>query len=200
MRSAGRDNCGKGGFTLVELAVVLAVTALLLTISAGAVFSYQSYAGYKHSSECARTIFLGAQAALSQVRVSGLAEELTARVERLDAEEAVGSGSGIPVLEESGCGRTYALAFTGEENPGSLFLYELLEPYVADETVFQGTFCVELDPESCRVQGVFYSSRAERLIYGESSPDGLGLGPKGGCRSDTEYKKRHELGYYGAMK
>lgn len=197
MRSADRNSYGNGGFTLVELAVVLAISALLLTVSAGAVFSYQSYAGYKRSNEYARTIFLGAQAALSRRKTSGMAEELTDRVERLTGEQAE-EGSEAPILAESGCERVYVLEFREREEESCELLRELLAPYVADEAVFQGTFLVELDPERCVVQGVFYSGRAKRLIYGESSGNALGIGEKGSRRRDAEYRKKVELGYYGA--
>ena len=207
----GREE--NGGFTLVELVVVMAVMVLLAALSAGAVFSYQTLSVYKRNNEYARTVFQSAQASLSHIRASGLAEDLKKRVENLYTGEYSGIWDGSTPEEESRCERVYCLNYTGKRfirsgrislsddgsnEETSELLYEILEPYIADEAVFQGSFCVELDPENSIVRGVFYSDR-RKLTYGESSGEILGLGATGSRRNDTEYRKRYALGYYGAL-
>lgn len=196
-----------GGFTLIELIVVMAVMALLTAVSAGAYFSYQTYGEYRRNNEYARTVFLAAQASLAHVRMAGTLEELEEKMQQLLERNADGAGAEGQGLQESGCKEMYYLmaeqtqagSETGKDSAGAL-LWEILEDYLPEDYLGGSALCVELNLREGIVQGVFCCDRAERLVYGESDDTALGLGRMGSRRNDGDYRKKYALGYYGAVR
>lgn len=195
----------RGGFTLVELVVILAVTAILLSVAAAGLSNYQEYAIYKQNNEYARALFQAAQASLARRKASGTLEELDNDLHKLLDKNAENVGS-CSVVEGSATERTsmYYLMISKndkdkltEDSTAAGLLYKILSPYIPDDSVFNAAICVELDPADGVVQGVFYSNRADRLIYGDGESPNLGMGSNGAKRTDTEYRKKNGLGYSG---
>lgn len=91
-----------GGFTLVELIVVLVVLGILCSIAVMSIIGWQDYADFKKQNEFAQTIFVAAQTQLTQYGERG---QLTALKEQItvDADgDAVEESSYLVPVDELG--------------------------------------------------------------------------------------------------
>lgn len=166
--------CEKGGVTLVEVTVVMAIITVLFAAAAKGLIGYYQYGEWKRQNQYAKIIYLAAQSELTQLSQSGwpLGEEsLFTEENRLDEEY----GSGIYFLEARGASASshgfegdYKRYQTGEldqrkiEDRRIQALYQLLDPYILDKSVFlEGTIRIELQPWEGLVSRCFYSSQGE---------------------------------------
>lgn len=67
---------GDGGFTLVELIVVLVVLGILCTLAVMSIIGWQDYADFKRNNEAAKSIFVAAQTQLTQYGERGQLTDL----------------------------------------------------------------------------------------------------------------------------
>ncbi|MCI8948419.1 MAG: type II secretion system protein [Lachnospiraceae bacterium] len=164
----------KGGFTLVETAVVIAILTILLAAAVKGVIGYYWYGEQKRQNQYAKLIYLAVQSELTQRIQSGwpLEDEMLFTEEnRLDEKH----GSGIYFLEArgrdpSGTGfeGDYQRYQAGEldenhmEDRRILALYQLLDPYFSDKSIFlEGTIRIELQPWEGLVFRSLYSSHGD---------------------------------------
>lgn len=75
-RRNGGELQGNGGFTLVELIVVLIVLGILVTLAVMGLRGWQDYADFKRNNEAAKSIFVAAQTQLTQYGERGQLTEL----------------------------------------------------------------------------------------------------------------------------
>ena len=68
------------GFTLVELMVVLAVTAILAALAGGGLLAYIRLARFQKNESNARAMFQTAQLATAQLELAGEKDDFTAQV------------------------------------------------------------------------------------------------------------------------
>ena len=79
---------GKGGFTLVELAVTLVILSILFAIAVPNLLGYIHLSQFRRNESCAKTMYLSAESALTYCRTGGEWESFCRRVK----DEGVLSG------------------------------------------------------------------------------------------------------------
>lgn len=192
------------GFTLVELMVVLAVTAILAVLAGGGLLAYTRLARFQKNESNARAMFQTAQLAAAQMELAGEKDDFTALV------AAQGNGGHItepltdtmtPDEREALNARVYALYFDkgvqpGENTPeGKLYAY--IKDYVYDSSFLDAAFCIEIDASTGQVFSVFYDSGAQALRF-EDNKDGT---TDATLLDDRSYQNRRDqtlVGYYCA--
>lgn len=192
------------GYTLVEAMVVLVIIGIIASIAIGGLTMYRRYAAFKKNNEYAQTLFSASQAALSHAKVSGQLEELQDQLKALEE----GSGelktgmikNGTNFEKRAADGGLYFLCYKkGEDTAGAAHktLYDMLAPYVYDDTILNASYCIEFDAVDGTVLGVLYSDRAEGLSYAGGSTTEAKATVSIVDR-EREARKKILLGYYGA--
>ncbi len=211
-QDAGRK---RGGFTLVEIIVVLALMGILLAVSAGGIIGYTTYATYKRNSESAKTIFSAAQSAITYYKSSGKLDKLREDVEGLNHDPLH-----VPLFErddtsgarESGAlsylmmskdedtygkikdavkaGNTVDETLLGDDKKETVLLFKLLSDYMTDVDLYDASICVEFDALDGVVSGVFYSDKNQAFSYGEKE------GAVDIIQRDESYLRKNGVGYY----
>lgn len=191
------------GFTLVELMVVLAVTAILAALAGGGLLAYMRLARFQKNESNARAMFQTAQLATAQMELAGEKDDFTALV------AANGHGGHItqrltetmtPEECEALNARVYALYFDKGAEPekdtpeGKLYAY--IKQYVYDSAFLDAAFCIEIDASTGQVFSVFYDSgvQALRFANNKGQTDATLL-------DDRSYQNRRDrtlVGYYCA--
>lgn len=108
-----RGKGGKGGFTLVELAVTLVILSILFAIAVPNLLGYIHLSQFRRNESCAKTMYLSAESALTYCRTGGEWESFCRRVKdegvlNRSFDEADGEQkklSGRHLRHPSGCGR-----------------------------------------------------------------------------------------------
>lgn len=191
------------GFTLVELMVVLAVTAILAALAGGGLLAYIRLARFQKNESNARAMFQTAQLAAAQLELAGEKDDFTAQV------AANGHGGHItqPLTEtmtqdeyNALNARVYALYFDkgAEPTPDTpeAKLYAYIKQYVYDSSFLDAAFCIEIDASTGQVFSVFYDSgvQALRFANNKGQTDATLL-------DDRSYQNRRDrtlVGYYCA--
>ena len=192
------------GFTLVELMVVLAVTAILAVLVGGGLIAYTRLARFQKNESNARAMFQTAQLAAAQMELAGEKDDFTAQV------AAEGNGGHITqalteaMTEDERAAldaRVYALYFDKgaepEENTPEGKLYDYIKDYVYDSSFLDAAFCIEIDASTGQVFSVFYDSGAQALRF-ENNKDGT---TDATLLDDRSYRNRRDqtlVGYYCA--
>lgn len=192
------------GFTLVELMVVLAVTAILAAIAGGGLLAYIRLARFQKNESNARAMFQTAQLATAQLELAGEKDDFTAQV------AANGHGGHItqPLTEtmsqdeyEALNARVYALYFDkgAEPTPDTpeAKLYAYIKQYVYDSSFLDAAFCIEIDASTGQVFSVFYDSGVQALRF-KNNKDGTTDATLLDDRSYQNRRDRTLVGYYCA--
>lgn len=178
----------KGGFTLVELMVVLAIQGVLIAIAAPNLTAYLHHAQFQRNEAYARTIYLGTEASLAHIRTTGEWEAF--KKDLLTA----GEPTTIQGKQNPGTNGTCGVLLNGREPESEAkerVRTKLLKEASCDSDILNAYICIEIDVTSGHVCTVFYSTTTGQLSY-EPGTDGY-LG-------DREYGSRLErrLGCYPA--
>ena len=192
------------GFTLVELMVVLAVTAILAVLAGGGLIAYTRLARFQKNESNARAMFQTAQLAAAQMELAGEKDDFTAQV------AAGGHGGHItqPLTDTMSedeykalNARVYALYFDKgaepEKDTPEGKLYDYIKDYVYDSSFLDAAFCIEIDASTGQVFSVFYDSGAQALRF-ENNKDGT---TDATLLDDRSYQNRRDqtlVGYYCA--
>ena len=192
------------GFTLVELMVVLAVTAILAVLAGGGLIAYTRLARFQKNESNARAMFQTAQLAAAQMELAGEKDDFTALV------AAEGNGGHITepltdTMTQDECdalnARVCALYFDKgaepEENTPEGKLYAYIKDYVYDSSFLDAAFCIEIDASTGQVFSVFYDSGAKALRFADNK-DGT---TDATLLDDRSYQNRRDqtlVGYYCA--
>lgn len=191
------------GFTLVELMVVLAVTAILAALAGGGLLAYIRLARFQKNESNARAMFQTAQLATAQLDMAGEKDDFTALV------AAQGHGGHItqPLTEtmtpeecEALNARVYALYFDKgaepAENTPEGKLYAYIKQYVYDSSFLDAAFCIEIDASTGQVFSVFYDSGVQALRFANNKEQ-----TDATLLDDRSYQNRRDqtlVGYYCA--
>ena len=192
------------GFTLVELMVVLAVTAILAVLAGGGLIAYTRLARFQKNESNARAMFQTAQLAAAQMELAGEKDDFTALV------AAGGHGGHItepltdtmtPDERDALNARVYALYFDKGVQPAQDTpegkLYDYIKDYVYDSSFLDAAFCIEIDASTGQVFSVFYDSGAKALRFADNK-DGT---TDAALLDDRSYQNRRDqtlVGYYCA--
>ena len=190
IRLRKRRNCVKEyrGFTLIELIVTMAVSAILLSAAVAGIAAWVHHADFVRNENYAETIYYAAQAELTRYRGNGQLAELKELMRSADADAAImgqvpvydvtddyrasltaAGGSDLAEYNEHYKDRLYYLKKDegpiGENNP----LGGLLSDYIYDGSIMEGAVCVEFDPSDGTVYSVTYSDKNAVFTYDEAS-------------------------------
>lgn len=193
----------KKGFTLVELMVVLAITAILAALVGGGLIAYTRLARFEKNEANARTLFQTAQISLTRMETAG---ELDAFRDKVTKSGSMGQHFAKGLTDADGKpidGRTqkdlntYIAALyydkTGAAAGNHNALVErLLGDYIYDASLLNASICVEIDVQSGQVYSVFYDTKSDKLRFNEDGATNI---------YDRSYDHRRNdtlVGYYSA--
>lgn len=195
----------KKGFTLVELMVVLAVTAILAALVGGGLIAYTRLARFEKNEANARTLFQTAQISLTRMETAG---ELDAFRRQVMEEGDTGDHFQNDVTVTDADGKTLVSRTKTELNQNVAALYydrtgaaagnhnalvkELLGDYIYDASLLNASICVEIDVQSGQVYSVFYDTNSSKLRFNEAGATNI---------YDRSYNHRRNdslVGYYSA--
>lgn len=198
---------GKGGFTLVELAVTLVILSILFAIAVPNLLGYIHLSQFRRNESCAKTMYLSAESALTYCRTGGEWESFCRRVKdegvlNRSFDEADGEQKKLS-------GRIYGIRLDADEyasgelsGDGSL-VDELLSQDTYDKSLLNAAICIEIDVESGHVYSVFYGTSCKGLYYGsnalsqpaELSDEWLDMD----SRASYDLRRAERLGYYSVQ-
>ena len=195
----------KKGFTLVELMVVLAITAILAALVGGGLIAYTRLARFEKNEANARTLFQTAQISLTRMETAG---ELDAFRQQVIEEGSTGDHFQNDVTVTDADGKPLVSRTKTELNQNVAALYydrtgaaagnhnalvkELLGDYIYDASLLNASICVEIDVQSGQVYSVFYDTKSDKLRFNQDGATNI---------YDRSYDHRRNdtlVGYYSA--
>lgn len=195
----------KKGFTLVELMVVLAITAILAALVGGGLIAYTRLARFEKNEANARTLFQTAQISLTRMETAG---ELDAFRRQVMEEGDTGDHFQNDVTVTDADGNTLVSRTKTELNQNVAALYydrtgaatgnhnalveRLLGDYIYDASLLNASICVEIDVQSGQVYSVFYDTKSDKLRFNQDGATNI---------YDRSYDHRRNdtlVGYYSA--
>ena len=195
----------KKGFTLVELMVVLAITAILAVLVGGGLIAYTRLARFEKNEANARTLFQTAQISLTRMETAG---ELDAFRRQVMEEGDTGDHFQNDVTVTGADGKTLVSRTKTELNQNVAALYydrtgaaagnhnalveRLLGDYIYDASLLNASICVEIDVQSGQVYSVFYDTKSDKLRFNQDGATNI---------YDRSYDHRRNdslVGYYSA--
>ncbi len=143
----------KKGFTMTELLVVIGIIAIVCAIAIPAIISMNKSLKFKQANEYAESIFMAAQANLTEMRSDGQLINLLT-----DGNGAKQIPDGVDFPEDHVANYRYA---TSEDA-----VYDILVPKMSvDSEVRDGNVLIEYNPFTGNVYAVFYKDGGETLSY-----------------------------------
>lgn len=195
----------KKGFTLVELMVVLAITAILAALVGGGLIAYTRLARFEKNEANARTLFQTAQISLTRMETAG---ELDAFRRQVMEEGDTGDHFQNDVTVTDADGKTLVSRTKTELDQNVAALYydrtgaaagnhnalveRLLGDYIYDASLLNASICVEIDVQSGQVYSVFYDTKSDKLRFNKNDATNI---------YDRSYDHRRNdtlVGYYSA--
>lgn len=195
----------KKGFTLVELMVVLAITAILAALVGGGLIAYTRLARFEKNEVNARTLFQTAQISLTRMETAG---ELDAFRQQVMEEGDTGDHFQNDVTVTDADGKTLVSRTKTELDQNMAALYydrtgaaagnhnalveRLLGDYIYDASLLNASICVEIDVQSGQVYSVFYDTKSDKLRFNQDGATNI---------YDRSYDHRRNdtlVGYYSA--
>ena len=198
-----KNTRNRRGFTLVELMVVLAVSAVLAALVGGGLIAYVRLARFQKNESNARAMFQTAQLAVTQLEMAGEKERFAEQVGATGRNGHITQAlNGDMTTEQTAAlnTRIYALYFdkgtTPAEGSAEATLLNYIKDYVSDESFTDASFCIEIDGSTGQVFSAFYDSRAEALRFADNAGNTA-------CttlddRSYTHRRSETLVGYYCA--
>lgn len=195
----------KKGFTLVELMVVLAITAILAALVGGGLIAYTRLARFEKNEANARTLFQTAQISLTRMETAG---ELDAFRRQVIEEGSTGDHFQNDATVTDAGGNTLVSRTKTELDQNVAALYydrtgaaagnhnalveRLLGDYIYDASLLNASICVEIDVQSGQVYSVFYDTKSDKLRFNQDGATNI---------YDRSYDHRRNdslVGYYSA--
>lgn len=195
----------KKGFTLVELMVVLAITAILAALVGGGLIAYTRLARFEKNEANARTLFQTAQISLTRMETAGeldafrrQAMEEGDRGDHFQNDVTVTDAGGKTLvsrtkteLDQNVAALYYDRTGAAAGNHNALVEW-LLGDYIYDASLLNASICVEIDVQSGQIYSVFYDTKSDKLRFNQDGATNI---------YDRSYDHRRKdtlVGYYSA--
>ena len=195
----------KKGFTLVELMVALAITAILAALVGGGLIAYTRLARFEKNEANARTLFQTAQISLTRMETAGELDAFRRQVmeegstgDHFQNDVTVTDAGGKPLvsrtkteLDQNVAALYYDRTGAAAGNHNAL-VERLLGDYIYDASLLNASICVEIDMQSGQVYSVFYDTKSDKLRFNQDGATNI---------YDRSYDHRRNdtlVGYYSA--
>lgn len=195
----------KKGFTLVELMVVLAITAILAVLVGGGLIAYTRLARFEKNEANARTLFQTAQISLTRMETAGELDAFRRQVmeegstgDHFQNDVTVTDADGKPLVSRTKTELNQNVAALYYDRTGAAagnhnaLVKELLGDYIYDASLLNASICVEIDVQSGQVYSVFYDTKSDKLRFNQDGATNI---------YDRSYDHRRNdtlVGYYSA--
>lgn len=195
----------KKGFTLVELMVVLAITAILAALVGGGLIAYTRLARFEKNEANARTLFQTAQISLTRMETAGELDAFRRRVmeegstgDHFQNDVTVTDADGKPLVSRTKTELNQNVAALYYDRTGAAagnhnaLVERLLGDYIYDASLLNASICVEIDVQSGQVYSVFYDTKSDKLRFKQDGATNI---------YDRSYDHRRNdslVGYYSA--
>lgn len=195
----------KKGFTLVELMVVLAVTAILAALVGGGLIAYTRLARFEKNEANARTLFQTAQISLTRMETAGELDAFRRQVmeegstgDHFQNDVTVTDADGKPLVNRTKAELNQNVAALYYDRTGAAagnhnaLVERLLGDYIYDASLLNASICVEIDMQSGQVYSVFYDTKSDKLRFNQDGATNI---------YDRSYDHRRNdtlVGYYSA--
>ena len=195
----------KKGFTLVELMVVLAITAILAALVGGGLIAYTRLARFEKNEANARTLFQTAQISLTRMETAGELDAFRRQVmeegdtgDHFQNDVTVTGADGKPLVSRTKTELNQNVAALYYDRTGAAagnhnaLVKELLGDYIYDASLLNASICVEIDVQSGQVYSVFYDTKSDKLRFNQDGATNI---------YDRSYDHRRNdtlVGYYSA--
>lgn len=195
----------KKGFTLVELMVVLAITAILAALVGGGLIAYTRLARFEKNEANARTLFQTAQISLTRMETAGELDAFRRQVmeegstgDHFQNDATVTGADGKPLVSRTKTELNQNVAALYYDRTGAAagnhnaLVERLLGNYIYDASLLNASICVEIDVQSGQVYSVFYDTKSDKLRFNQDGATNI---------YDRSYDHRRNdslVGYYSA--
>lgn len=195
----------KKGFTLVELMVVLAITAILAALVGGGLIAYTRLARFEKNEANARTLFQTAQISLTRMETAGELDAFRRQVmeegstgDHFQNDVTVTDADGKPLVSRTKTELNQNVAALYYDRTGAAagnhnaLVERLLGDYIYDASLLNASICVEIDVQSGQVYSVFYDTKSDKLRFNKADATNI---------YDRSYDHRRNdslVGYYSA--
>lgn len=195
----------KKGFTLVELMVVLAITAILAALVGGGLIAYTRLARFEKNEANARTLFQTAQISLTRMETAGELDAFRRQVmeegstgDHFQNDAIVTDADGKPLVSRTKAELNQNVAALYYDRTGAAagnhnaLVERLLGDYIYDASLLNASICVEIDVQSGQVYSVFYDTKSDKLRFNQDGATNI---------YDRGYDHRRKdslVGYYSA--
>lgn len=195
----------KKGFTLVELMVVLAITAILAVLVGGGLIAYTRLARFEKNEANARTLFQTAQISLTRMETAGELDAFRRQVmeegstgDHFQNDVTVTDADGKPLVSRTKTELNQNVAALYYDRTGAAagnhnaLVERLLGDYIYDASLLNASICVEIDVQSGQVYSVFYDTKSDKLRFNQDGATNI---------YDRSYDHRRNdslVGYYSA--
>lgn len=195
----------KKGFTLVELMVVLAITAILAALVGGGLIAYTRLARFEKNEANARTLFQTAQISLTRMETAGELDAFRRQVmeegdtgDHFQNDVTVTGADGKPLVSRTKAELNQNVAALYYDRTGAAagnhnaLVERLLGDYIYDASLLNASICVEIDVQSGQVYSVFYDTKSDKFRFNQDGATNI---------YDRSYDHRRNdslVGYYSA--